>query len=212
MPRSESTIASARAVLVGVVDRRLDRRALFVGQRLDRLQKRPEPVVGVDAGGFQRIAVLGEHVGEVRPDRVTEDDRVRHPHHRRLQVNREEDASLLGVGDLRGQEVMSAVRRMTAASSTSPALTRVLSLRTVTLSSGSTCSIRTAPSSSTVTDRSVERKSPSLIVDTCERESEDHSPIECGCWRACSLTEAGARRSELPCRRTGLTALPLTLS
>jgi hypothetical protein len=29
-----------------------------------------------------------------------------------------------------------------------------------------------------VTDRSVERKSPSLIVETWDRESEDQSPIE----------------------------------
>ena len=68
------------------------------------------------------------------------------------------------------------------------------------------------PSRSTVTDVSVERKSPSLIVETCERESGDQAPIECGWLRAYALTEAGARRSELPSRSTGLTALPLTLS
>ena len=35
-----------------------------------------------------------------------------------------------------------------------------------------------------VTDSSVERKSPSDIVATCERLSFDHAPIECGCLRA----------------------------
>ena len=65
---------------------------------------------------------------------------------------------------------------------------------------------------STVTDCSVERKSPSPIVDTCDLESVDHAPIECGCLRANALTDAGARRSELPSRSTGLTALPLTAS
>ena len=65
---------------------------------------------------------------------------------------------------------------------------------------------------SSVTDCSVERKSPSLIVATCDLESFDHAPIECGCLRAYAFTDAGARRSELPSRSTGLTALPLTLS
>ena len=39
-----------------------------------------------------------------------------------------------------------------------------------------------------------------------------HAPIEWGCLRAYCLTESAARRSELPSRSTGLTALPLTLS
>ena len=33
-------------------------------------------------------------------------------------------------------------------------------------------------------------------------------PYECGCAAAYCLTEAGARRSELPSRSTGFTALP----
>ncbi len=106
----------------------------------------------------------------------------------------------------------SASRRITAASSTSPSSTVRPSFSVRTESSSVTSSIRTSPSEETVTDCSVERKSPSFMVETCERESEDHSPIECGCLRAYSLTEAGARRSELPWRSTGLTALPLTLS
>ena len=76
----------------------------------------------------------------------------------------------------------------------------------------SLCSIRSTSSRSIVTDFSVERKSPSLIVETCVLESFDHAPIECGCLRANAFTEAGARRSELPSRRTGLTALPFTRS
>ena len=62
---------------------------------------------------------------------------------------------------------------------------------------------------SSVTERSVERKSPSDIVETCDLESFDHSPIECGCAFANDFTDAGARRSELPSRRTGLTARAL---
>jgi hypothetical protein len=94
----------------------------------------------------------------------------------------------------------------------SPASSGVFPFSTVTLPSESTCSMRKAPSRCAVCERSVERKSSSLIVVTWERDSEDHSPIGCGCRRAYSLTEAGARRSEFPWRSTGLTALPLTLS
>ena len=60
----------------------------------------------------------------------------------------------------------SAARRITAASRISPALTAVFSLSTVTSPSGSTCSIRTAPARSTVCERSVARKSSSVMVET----------------------------------------------
>ena len=106
----------------------------------------------------------------------------------------------------------STAQRITAASSTSPSSTGRRSLSTVTVPSGATCSIRTEPSRPAVTERSVERKSPSLIVATCEPDCDDQAPIEWGWRRAYDLTEAGARRSELPSRKTGLTALPLTLS
>ena len=82
----------------------------------------------------------------------------------------------------------------------------------VTAPSSATCSIRSSPASATVTDVSECRKSPSDMVDTCEAESGDHAPIECGWRRAKFFTDAGARRSELPSRSTGFTALPLTVS
>src|SRR5271154_2214223 len=50
------------------------------------------------------------------------------------------------------------------------------------------------------------------MVATWVRDAIDHSPMLCGCLRAYSLTALGARRSELPCRRTGLTALPRHLA
>ena len=85
-------------------------------------------------------------------------------------------------------------------------------MSTVTAPSAPTCSIRSVVVAAIVTDFSVERKSPSPIVETCVLESFDHAPIECGCLRANAFTEAGARRSELPSRSTGLTALPFTRS
>ena len=72
--------------------------------------------------------------------------------------------------------------------------------------------MRSVSSASMTTDCSLWRKSPSPMVATLVRESAVQAPIECGCLRAYCLTDSGARRSELPSRRTGLTALPLILS
>ncbi len=47
-----------------------------VGHALERLEQRAHPVVGADVGGGERVAVLGEHGGEVGAHGVAEDDRV----------------------------------------------------------------------------------------------------------------------------------------
>ena len=77
------------------------------------------------------------------------------------------------------------------------------------LPSSATSSIRSDPSASTTAERSLERKSSAVMWATLVFESADHAPMECGCFRAYAFTDAGARRSELPSRRTGFTALPL---
>ncbi|SKV96938.1 Uncharacterised protein [Mycobacteroides abscessus subsp. massiliense] len=46
------------------------------------------------------------------------------------------------------------------------------------------------------------------MVATWVRDACDHVPMLCGCLRAYSFTARGARRSELPSRRMGFTALP----
>ena len=71
-----------------------------VGQLVDRGQDAARPSFGFAPALRQRVAVLREHVGEVRAHGVAEDDRVRDLHHRRLQVQGEQHALLLGVGDL----------------------------------------------------------------------------------------------------------------
>ena len=43
-------------------------------------------------------------------------------------------------------------------------------------------------------------------------ESADHAPIECGFFWANAFTGAATRRSELPSRNTGFTALPSTFA
>ena len=111
------------------------------------------------------------------------------------------------------RKVRSAATRITVASTTSPARTGIESLRTVTAAVGvDVLDPEDVVGSAMTTDCSLARKSSAVIVATLVLESGDQAPIRCGCWRAKFLTEAGARRSELPSRRTGLTALPLTLS
>ncbi len=86
------------------------------------------------------------------------------------------------------------------------------SFSTVTVPSSPTSSTRSVSASAIVTDCSFERKSPASMWATDVFESRAQAPIECGWLRAYCLTEAGARRSELPSRSTGLTAEPLTRS
>ena len=98
-------MASARAVLparAAIVA--LDRGALGVGQRGDAREHVGETVVGVHADAVEGVAVLREHVGEVRLHRVAEDDRVGDLHHRGLEVDREQHALRLRVGHLLGEE------------------------------------------------------------------------------------------------------------
>ena len=104
MPRSESTIASAGPSCSARGDVALDRGALGVGERGDAAEHVGEAVVGVHADAVERVAVLREHVGEVRLHRVAEDDRVGDLHHRGLEVDREQHALRLGVGHLLGEE------------------------------------------------------------------------------------------------------------
>ena len=106
----------------------------------------------------------------------------------------------------------SASTSMRVASTTSPPSTGTDSLSTVSVPSSATCSMRSVSSAAITTDCSLWRKSPSVMVATLVRESALQAPMECGCLRAYAFTDSGARRSELPSRRTGLTALPLTES
>ncbi len=112
----------------------------------------------------------------------------------------------------RSRNSRSAATCRTAASTISPSCTGSDCLRTVVVPSAPTCSMRSVVAAGTVTDVSECRKSPSVIVATWLFVSGDQAPIECGWLRAYALTDAGARRSELPSRSTGLTALPLTAS
>ena len=186
-----------RRGLERLLDRGPDRVALVLRQLVERRQDRAEAVVRARAELLQRVVVLGEDAGEERPDGVPEDDRVRDLHHRRLQVQGEQQALLLGVGDLLLQE---RVERPGAHHRAVDDL--ALEHRDRALQHG-----RRAVGGDVLdpqlvvgvhrhAERSVERKSPSLIVATCERLSFDHAPIECGCFCGVGLH----RRRRAPVR------------
>ena len=83
----------------------LDRLLLGLRQRLDLRQQIAEAVVEIDAELLQRGGVLLDHIGEEHGHDMAEHDRVGDLHHRRLDVQREQHALLLGVVDLLGEEL-----------------------------------------------------------------------------------------------------------
>ena len=101
---------------------------------------------------------------------------------------------------------------MTAASTTSPASSGTLALRTVTAPPASTNSMRASHGCSRVTERSLPKKSFSCMWATrvFDPDAGHAFIIRCGCFCANRFTAAAGRRSEFPSRRTGFTADPST--
>ena len=212
MPRSESTIANRGPAGHHLGDRRLDRRPLARrAARRSRPARCPSRCRDRRRPPRARRRTL-EHRREVGADGVPEQDRIGHLHHRRLEMDREQHVLVAGVVDLLGEEVAQRPLRHERAVDDLALLHRDRRLEHVTVPSPASSSMRRSSAASIVTDCSFERKSWAPIVATWVFESGDQAPIECGCLRAYSLTAFGARRSELPSRRTGLTADPLTLS
>mmetsp|Transcript_51980 Transcript_51980/g.126825 ORF Transcript_51980/g.126825 Transcript_51980/m.126825 type:complete len:365 (-) Transcript_51980:812-1906(-) len=89
----------ARAGLILLHNVRLDRLLLRIGQLLNLLVHVPKAVVGVHAELVEGGAVLLEHVAVEGAHAVPKHDGIRDLHHRGLEVKREEDVLLLGVGD-----------------------------------------------------------------------------------------------------------------
>ena len=212
MPLSESTMA------IGGPAARPAANAASIGSRVaagssaTRAEHLAEAVVRVGAGLGQRGAVLGEHVGEVGPHGVAEDDRVGDLHHRGLEVDREEHALLGRRGDLGGEERVERAgphhggvdhlagehRDRLLEHRDRAVVADQLDPERVGLGHGDRLLVRAEVVGVHVRDRGLRVARP--------------GPIECGWLRAYCLTDAGARRSELPSRSTGLTAEPLTRS
>ena len=202
-----------RARLVGRRDRGLDRLALVRGQVLDRAEERAEAVVRVRAelasaspcssntsAKNARTAwpkMIGSETFIIVAFRCSE---KRTPCALASAICSARNASSARAAHHRGVDDLAREHRQP-------------SLSTVTAPSAATCSIRSS-SSAVERDRPLGRAEVAVAHRRRRAvlESFDHAPIECGCLRAYSFTEAGARRSELPSRRTGLTALPLTRS
>mmetsp|Transcript_56344 Transcript_56344/g.146889 ORF Transcript_56344/g.146889 Transcript_56344/m.146889 type:complete len:287 (+) Transcript_56344:1548-2408(+) len=85
--------------VVGRHDISLDGLLLRLRQCGDLLVDIAEAVVGVHAELREGLRVLGEDILEVNLHAMTEHDRIRHLHHRRLQVKREEHTRGLGLLD-----------------------------------------------------------------------------------------------------------------
>ncbi len=78
----------------------------------------------------------------------------------------------------------SCLRLITVASRISPASSATGGRSSVTEPSSATWRRVTSVGASTVTDRSLERKSPASMVATCVLESGDQGPSRCGCFLA----------------------------
>jgi hypothetical protein len=70
----------------------------------------PRPALPVHAQRVELVAELLEHRRQPGLHRMAEDDRVGDLHHRRLHVQRKQDALGLGLLDLLGEERLSAAR------------------------------------------------------------------------------------------------------
>ena len=177
-------------------------------QRRDLGVEIGQAVVDVDAQFVEQLLVLGERVLVEDLHRVPEDDGVRHLHHRRLDVQGEHHTRLIGILHLSLVEVAQGLLAHEHAVDDVALVQRDLRLEHDRLAAlGHQFQLHVACA--------VQRHRLLAVVEvalrmcaTCVREAIDHSPMLCGCLRAYSLTALGARRSELPSRRTGFTALP----
>ena len=106
MPRLESTWASAGPDAYVAVMACSTSARVASGSFCEVGQHAAEPLGGVGPDRGELVGVLVEHVGEVGPHDVAEDDRVGDLHHRGLEVHGEQDALLLRLRDLRGQELL----------------------------------------------------------------------------------------------------------
>ena len=81
-------------------DRRTNLRPLRLGEAFNLVVDIADAVVGVGAHGLELGAVLAEDVLVKHLDNVSEYDGVRHFHHRRLHMQRQQHTRRLGLGDL----------------------------------------------------------------------------------------------------------------
>ena len=162
-----------RPVLVAGVEVAHDLVALRLGQRGDLVVQVDHAVVDVHAQLVEQLAVLLERVLVEDPHAVAEHDRVRHLHHRGLDVQREHHAGLARVLDLALVERRSsAFLLMNIESMISPSSSETLGFSTMRLAAlGDELHLhvaRAGPASSTSRRGRSRRR---VMCDTCVREA-----------------------------------------
>ena len=103
MPRSESTIASAGPVGEALLHAGLDGGLAVAGSASRLSSSVPRPSFGLMPASSRAAPCSANSAGKNASHGVPEDDRVGHLHHRGLEVQREQHALGLGVGDLLGR-------------------------------------------------------------------------------------------------------------
>ncbi len=171
------------------------------------------PLLPRDAELLQHRGVLREHVLEEHADGVAEQDRVGDLHHRRLEMQRQQRVARLRGVDLGLVEV---AQRIALHEGGRDDLV-VLHLHAV-LEHGDLAGLVRQLDAHRAGLRDHGRLFVTVEVArrSCSAtrvfESALHLPIECGCLRAYCFTAFATRRSELPSRSTGFTALPSTFA
>ena len=178
--------------LVGGRDGLLDRLALVGGQLLERGEHAGQPVVRVGADaprGRRRTGRTrrGSRRRTARPNRIGSDTFIIVA----LRCTENSTPRSLASATCSARNASSAARRITAASTISPASTGSDSLSTVTVPSAATCSMRRVVGlGGGERGLGVAEVAVGPWSTTCEADSGDHAPIECG-WLRAKLLHAG---------------------
>ena len=185
------------------------------GSASSRLEDRAEAVVrGRAPAAASASPYFAKTSGKKARTDVAEDDRVGDLHHRGLEVHREQHALGLGARDLLRRGTRAAPRRcMTVASTTSPASTGTDSLQhgggAVVADELDAQRVVGVDDDGLLGGAEVVGAHVRDVGLRVRRPGAHRVRVRA---RRSSSPTAGARRSELPSRSTGLTALPLTLS
>ena len=173
----------------------------------------PRPSFGFKPARLERVAVVRKRLGKEGAHRVAEDDRVRDLHHRRLEVHREQHALRLRPRDLSRQKLAQrrGAHHRRVHDFARQHRHRLAQHAGTAVVGGELDAQRCRACRSRPTVRwSGSRRRPCARRWSSNQASR--RPCDAGARARSFFTDAGARRSELPSRSTGLTALPLTRS
>ncbi len=93
-----------RTLRVDRLDVGLDRRLLVIGKRCYLRIDIADSVIGVDPKFVEQRCVLVKNISIENADHMTKDNRIRDLHHRRFQVQRQDDVLGFGIRNLLGEK------------------------------------------------------------------------------------------------------------